>query len=202
MPASTPRSPSEGGPRTIRPLRAAGRGDEGVSEVIGYLLVFGILSLVLVLSMSAFGLAHEGAKARVVELRAESAAARVAGVVVQSAILAERQGGTSAVAFLVDLPQQLEGLDYTVALDDQTASRPDQVRIGVPALSLSVTSPVFAAGASGSVNLCPVEVGGGPVLVRYSAPSDHLPQSASHDGDHPEDVPAACADDEIFLEVA
>ena len=182
MPASTPRSPCDGGARHPGPRRAL-RGDgAGVSEVIGYLLVFGILSLVLVMSMSAFGVAQEGAKERVVQLRAESAAARVAGVVVQGAILAEKQGSGSAVAYVVDLPEQLEGLDYTVALENKTNSRPDQVRIEVPALTLSLTSPVFAAGASSSVDLCSITVAGGPLYVRYGAPAG---------GSHP--VPAACS---------
>jgi hypothetical protein len=165
-----------------------------VAEVIGYLLVFGILSLVLVMSMTAFGVAQEGAKERVVQLRAESAAARVAGVVVQASILAEKQGTGSAVAYFVDLPGQLEGLDYTISLENKTATRPDQVRIDVPGPRLSLTSPVFAAGASTSVDLCPVTAAGGPLYVRYGAPAG---------GAHP--VPAACSggtQSKIFLEVA
>lgn len=192
MPASTPRSPSSGGPRPTGPRRAL-RGDgAGVAEVIGYLLVFGILSLVLVMSMSAFGVAQEGAKERVVQLRAESAAARVAGVVVQASIVAEKQGTGSAVAYFIDLPGQLEGLDYTVTLEDKTVSRPDQVRIAVPGPSISLTSPVFAAGASSTVDLCPITVPGGPLYVRYGAPAS---------GVHP--VPAACSGgtSKIFLEV-
>lgn len=204
MPASTPRSPSSGAPRHPGPprARAGGDADAAVTEVIGYLLVFGILSLVLVLSMSAFGVAEEGAKERVVQLRAESAAARVAGVVVQTSILAEKQGSGAAVSYLVDLPGQLEGTDYQVSLQPVTAQHPDQVTVTVPAFSLTVTSPVFAAGASASVDLCSRTVAGGPLLVRINAPAAHLPQSASHDGDHPEDIPAGCSAEQIFLEVA
>jgi hypothetical protein len=164
---------------------------------VGYLLVFGILSLVLVLSMSAFGVAEAGAKNRVVQVRAESAAARVAGVVVQTSILAERQGSGTTVAYFVDLPEQLEGLDYRVSLEPKAGSTPDQVRILVPATKLSLTSPVFAAGASTSVDLCSITVQGGPVYVRFGAPAG---------GAHP--VPAAClpvapsTESKVFLEVA
>lgn len=202
MPASTPRSPSEGGPRPHRPLRALSSDGAGVAEVVGYLLVFGILSLVLVLSMSAFGVAQQGAKERVVQLRAESAAARVAGVVVQTSILAEKQGSGAAVSYLVDLPEQLEGLDYRVALQPKDATHADQVVITVPAIRLTVTSPVFAAGASSSVDLCARSIGGGPLHVRINAPAAHLPQSPSHLGVHPQDIPVGCAADQIFLEAA
>lgn len=203
MPASTrPSSPEPA--RSRRPRRAL-RGDrEGVTEVVGYLLVFGILSVVLVLSLSAFTVAQEAARGRVVELRAESAAARVAGVVVQVALLAEQQGSGTVVAFSVDLPGQLEGRDYRVHLDEKlpaacttACTRPDQVRVVVPAYGLEVTTPVFSAGASPSVTLCPTEVGGGAILVRVGAPAD---------GSRP--VPAACqptaADPapRVFLEAA
>ena len=74
MHASTPRSPSEAPPTRPRLLR---HDDEGVSEVVGYLLVFGILSIVLVLSMSAFAVGQEAAQSRAVQLRAEPATRRV-----------------------------------------------------------------------------------------------------------------------------
>lgn len=207
MHASTPRSPSEEAPTRPRLLR---HDDEGVSEVVGYLLVFGILSIVLVLSMSAFAVGQEAAQSRAVQLRAESAAARVAGVVVQTAVLWEQQGTGFAVAHLVDLPQDLEGRGYTVRLepattadvpDDCTAgAHPDQVCVKVTSLAITVTAPVFSAAAPADLAICRTEVTGGALHVRINAPSGHVPQSASHDGDHPEDIPAACTADDLFLE--
>jgi hypothetical protein len=233
MPASTPRSPSRAsdapGPRRVL------HGDSaGVSEVIGYLLVFGILSIVLVLSMSAFAVGQEAAKERALTLHAESAAARVAGVVVQTAVLWEQEHTLTtdvAVAYLVDLPEQLEGTDYEVYLDvacsnaatchdppgcsggDEcceppgTCTYPERVRVMVPAYDIQVSAPIFSAAAPANLVICdgPAAIGytwsdGGPVNVRVNAPYAHLPQTVSHDGDHPEDIPLGCTTNELFLE--
>lgn len=103
------------------PRRTLRRDDRAVQDVIGFILVFGILSVILVLSMLAFNVASGAAKSRAVELRAQSAASRVAGVVVQSALLAEQQGSSNlAVAYRVELPDQLEGAAYTIVLESSS----------------------------------------------------------------------------------
>lgn len=210
MPASTPRSPSEAAPIRSRHLR---RDDEGVSEVVGYLLVFGILSIVLVLSMSAFAIGQEAAQGRAIELRAESAAARVAGVVVQTAVLWEQQGTGFVVAYFVDLPEQLEGREYVVRLEPATAgnaadctsgAHPDQVCVKVASIGLTVTAPVFSAAAPNDLSICRSEAVGGALYVRINAPIGHT--GAGHAGVHAEDIPTGCiagADqglNKIFLE--
>jgi hypothetical protein len=170
------------------------RGDSaGVSEVIGYLLVFGILSMVLVLSMSAFSIGQEAAQSRAVQLRAESAAARVAGVVVQTAILAEQQGTSAAIAYLVDLPQDLEGAAYTVSLEAAAGTAPDLVRVQVPAFEIDVTAPVFSVSAPAILFICTTEVPGGPLYVRiYGA--DAVPTAGSPFPTN------ACGTNNFFLE--
>ncbi|MFA5945182.1 MAG: hypothetical protein WC876_12030 [Candidatus Thermoplasmatota archaeon] len=179
------------------------RGDsEGVSEVIGYLLTFGILSMVLVLAMSAFSVGQEAAVGRAVELRAESAAARVAGVVVQTAVLAEQQGTGISVAYLVDLPQQLEGRDYTVRLERATTvdvpadctrgAHPDQVCVTVPSLGIDpAIAPIFSAGAATDVGVCNTEAPGGALYVRFYSVPPSGPFSAN-----------ACGTDQLFLEAS
>ncbi|MHB1261561.1 MAG: DUF7266 family protein [Thermoplasmatota archaeon] len=172
---------------------------QGVSEVIGYLLVFGILSMVLVLSMSAFSTGQVAAERRAVELRAESAAARVAGVVVQNAVLWEQQGAGFAVAYLVDLPQQLEGRDYvvriekattvTVATDCLAGAHPDRICVMVPGLGITVTAPVFSAAAPLGLDICNSEAPGGPIHVRINVPAIGAPALAS-----------GCTPDDLFLE--
>lgn len=184
--------------------RRALRGDgQGVSEVIGYLLVFGILSIVLVLSMAAFATGQEAAQARAVQLRAESAAARVAGVVVQAAILAEQQGTSAALAYGVDLPEQFEGRDYTVRLEGRVPPNcttncitPDLVRVKVPSLSINVTAPVFSVSAPANIAICTTteEVPGGPLYVRiYGANAQ--PSATGPFKTHP-----PCVANELFLE--
>ena len=188
MPASTPLLPSK--PSKAPGPRRVLRGDsEGVSEVIGYLLTFGILSMVLVLAMSAFSVGQEAAVERAVELRAESAAARVAGVVVQTAVLAEQQGTGIAVAYLVDLPQQLEGRDYIVTLEPAAGGNPDLVRVEVTSLDIDVTAPVFSVGAA-ALNICAATpVPGGPIYVRYYGTTPNAPFTS-----------AGCGANNLFLE--
>ena len=178
MPASTPASPSEAATHR-RPLRALSSDERGVQEVIGFILVFGILSVILVLSMFAFNVAQGAAKSRAVELRAQSAAARVSGVIVQSAILAEQQGsGNLAVAYGIDLPDQLEGFSYTVYLEAAStgtshcatsASFPDQVCVTVPGVNVKVAEPVFSAGQSTTIKICPSSSLGGGLRARFDA---------------------------------
>jgi type II secretory pathway pseudopilin PulG len=205
MHASTPRSPSRAAPTRPRLLRQ----DEGVSEVVGYLLVFGILSIVLVLSMTAFAAGQQAAQSRAVQLRAESAAARVAGVVVQTAVLWEQQGSGFAVAYLVDLPQDLEGRSYVVRLepattvnvvgDCTTGAHPDQVCVQVPSLGITVTAPVFSAAAPTGLDICRTQVQGGALNVRINLPTSGTPaipagcKAAS-------DTPANSGLNKIFLE--
>lgn len=155
--------------------------------------------MVLVLSMSAFSTGQVAAERRAVELRAESAAARVAGVVVQNAVLWEQQGAGFAVAYLVDLPQQLEGRDYVVRMERATAvnvptdclagAHPDRVCVMVPAFGIAVTAPLFSAAAPSGLDVCNSEAPGGPLHVRINAPAAGTPAIAS-----------GCTADDLFLE--
>ncbi|HUR62060.1 MAG TPA: hypothetical protein VM286_06820 [Candidatus Thermoplasmatota archaeon] len=168
MPASTPACPS----RTPSSGRSAH--DAGVSEVIGQILIFGIVSVLLVMSMIAFNAAQAGARDRVVALRADSAATRVAGIVVQSSLIAEQQGTSSKITFLVDLPQQIEGLSYTVRLVPKSATVPPvpaHVDVVVPALRITATAPLFSADQPTSFDVCPATVPGGRVAVRFDTRS-------------------------------
>jgi len=153
------------------------------------MLIFGILSVLLILSMIAFNVAQSGAKARVVDLRADSAATRVAGIIVQTSLIAERQGKTSTVTFLVDLPQNLEGLTYQVKLLPYSASAcpetptvagpcPAHVTVSVPATLQTQTAALFSADAAATTtgfDLCTSTVAGGRVNVRLDARPATLP---------------------------
>jgi hypothetical protein len=141
-----------------------------VSEVIGQILIFAILSIILVLSMIAFNKAQLGARDRVVGLRAESAATRVAGIVVQGALIAEQQGTTAQVRFLVDLPPQLEDLDYTVKLVPAAGGLPARIDVTVPAVKITQAAALFSADAATSTagfDICASTVGGGHINVRF-----------------------------------
>ena len=174
-----------------------------MSEVVGYLLVFGILSALMVMSMVAFGVAQELAQERAVQLEAESAAARVAGVVVQTALAAEQEGSSLSVAFDIDLPDQLEGHDYQVYLEPgglsgsqcTSGSFTDQVCVVVPALDIAVASPVFAAAAPTNVAICSTDVSGGSIVVLFDTANVDDPNL---EGDY---APACGAGKFIFVGV-
>jgi hypothetical protein len=143
-----------------------------VSEVLGHVLIFGIVSMLLVSSMLAFNVAQGGARDRVVQLRAESAATRVAGVVVQASIVQERQSTlvASAIAnvrFLVDLPDSLEGLAYKVALDPAVGSQAARVHVTVPGNKADVTAALFSADAPSGISVCASNAPGGHLYVAF-----------------------------------
>lgn len=142
--------------------------ERGVSEVIGYILVFGILSMILILAMVAFSVIHGRAESAVVAVEGQSVAQRVASSVVNAALFAERYPGSDA-SYLqaLDLPAQLEGNDYTVQLVDAVPGvTPAQVLVVVPALGLEATAPLFSAEASADVAICSSDVPGGRVQVQ------------------------------------
>jgi hypothetical protein len=158
-----PRLPSKPPAAPRRDLASDGA---AVTEVIGYILVFGILSFVLVTSMFAFNLAQGAAEESAVQLRAESVAARVAGVVVQSAVLWETQNNL-VLAYRLELPDQLEGRDYQVEL--VAVGGVDLVRVTVPAMQITATAPIFAAGAPSNFDVCAPSIApGGQLLVRIN----------------------------------
>jgi hypothetical protein len=185
MPPSPSKPPSA-------PRRDLASDGAAVTEVIGYILVFGILSFVLVTSMFAFNLAQGAAEESAIQLRAESAAARVAGVVVQSAVLWETQYNATSntnvtLAYRVELPDQLEGRDYVVEL--ATVGMVDLVRVRVPALQITATAPIFSAGAPTGFGICvPSSAPGGPLFVRINAPAGQ--------------PTPACGHNRVFLEAA
>lgn len=161
--------------RRKSPGRAAR--DEGVSEILGQVFVFGVLAAMAVLSLIAFGAAQRAVELRAVGLHASSAGARVAGVVVQAAVLAERQGTETTVTYRVELPQDFEQHSYVVELVPATATDPERIVVTVPAMGVSETSNLFAAGKPSSFAVCSSSVLGGPINVRFDTDPSNPAQS-------------------------
>lgn len=176
MPASRPASSEALGTRAAaaspsgraRAPRHAFHDDAAVSEVVGQILAFGIVAAVFVFSMVAFQMSQERATDRVVALRAESAATRVAGLAVQAGILVENHGTAVEARFLADLPQDLEGRSYLVKLLPPGGGETGRVVVEVPSRGITATAPLFAVEAAAGVAICSSTVDGAPVLVRFS----------------------------------
>lgn len=185
MPMYEPSSRSEAPKRLIRD-------EAGVSEVVGYIIMFGILSMITVISMLTFNDAQASTQDRVVELRADSAAARVAGAVVTAALFAEDNEGNDAnFTREIELQQLLDGRAYTVALLPDDGTDPDRIEVDVAAIGYTATAPLFSAGATPQVTICAGQgaVEGGVIAVRY----------ATQAGKDPGGV---CPAQSIFLEAA
>jgi len=164
MPASSSSAP---GARPTLPRRDLRRDESAVNEIVGQIIAFGIVSVVFVLSMIAFAAAQQGTQDRVLQLQSDSAAARVAGMVVQAGLVYESQGPSAHVKLRVDLPSDLQGRSYEVALVPAAPAVPASLQLTVPSRVLTSTAPLFAVDAPTGLVLCGTTVHGGPVDVRY-----------------------------------
>ncbi|MES2153998.1 MAG: hypothetical protein V4510_02595 [bacterium] len=171
-PERTPpgRSGRSGPPRGRGQPRGALADDEtAVSEIIGYILVFAIVAVLLILGMLAFNKAQNDARRNVIDLRAQSAATRVSSLVVEASLLAETQGTTTAMRFLAPLPEDLEGFSYTVAIEPAANGNVERVHVVVAGAAVDVTAPIFSASAPLTVDICP-----GPTGTGTSARGGHI----------------------------
>lgn len=111
--------------------------------------MFGILSVVLVLSFLTFSVAKDAAEERVIETHADSVAQRVASMVVEVSVFAEQHADRDVfLETTLELPQQIEGRSYRIDLGA------DKVTVTVPSTEQTATAPLFQAGAPNSVHVC------------------------------------------------
>lgn len=152
------------------------RDEAAVSEVIGYVLTFAIISGVLVLSMLTFNVARERTADRVLEVEAASVAHRVAAAVVEAGLFVERQTAAGATPtdlhLVLDLPESFQGTGYTIALcqllncPPAPCTTPTVVVVTVGAFT--VIEPLLGVEAD-----C-VTRAGGPLAVSLSGSSSSL----------------------------
>lgn len=141
--------------------------DEGaVSEIIGFVIVFGIIGTIILLATLAFANQRHDVDQRVVQLRSQSVAQRVAQVVydVGNAVGA----GTDVRGYnrTLELPSTLEGFAYTVNLRNTTLGW--RVNVTVNGLRAFAEEPVANIGVGApNFELCNHPVSGGLVRVRY-----------------------------------
>lgn len=148
------------------PARRSARlgSDDAVSEVVGQILMFGILSMVLILSLLGFSAAKDGAEGRVAALEAESMAQRVAGVYVGASLFAEKHAEDNVqYERRVELPDGIQQRPYTVSVESGILV----LRIG--SLDVEVSASLLSAGAPPDLVVCEqsaTPLPGGPLLVR------------------------------------
>lgn len=139
MPPSRPPCNCDAAPRALRV------DERGVSEVIGYILSFGILSTVLVIAMLAFNTARDQAEDRVIEVEASSIAHRVAAALVEVQAFGDAHPSTESIRLLLELPGTLEGRGFTIDLCELSSSGSACVddpcdNMGIAANAVRVTS--------------------------------------------------------------
>ncbi len=146
-----------------RPTSESNRHDDAVSEVVGQILMFGILSMVLILSMLSFNIAKERTEDRVVESTAESIAQRVASLVIETALFAEKFSDQDVdLESRLALPSRIEGRSYTLEIDG------DRIHVTVDASVIS--QPLFSAGSEGLVHVCQQDpLPGGSIKIHIEA---------------------------------
>ncbi len=151
--------------RTCNPIRR----DEAVSEVIGQILMFGILSMVLVLSLMSFNIAKERTEERVIETTAQSIAQRVASLTIETALFAEKfEEQAVALQSRLELPQRLEGREYTIEVTGAVVT--------IVAGDVTASSPLFAAGSEGLVHVCQqTALEGGDIIIRITDTHPDVP---------------------------
>lgn len=160
--------------------RVAIRDDLAVSEVVGQILMFGILSMVLILSFVSFNVAKDAAEERVVQTTTEALSQRISSLVVDTALFAEKfQDEEVDLISKLDLPDTIEGRQYTIRLTQES------VEVTVPLTGATDNSTLFSANSAGLVHICDQDaIDGGDIYVRITPDSNY--------GDAVVDAPAAC----------
>jgi hypothetical protein len=129
--------------------RPAWQDDRAVSEVVGYILTFGILSMILIISMMSFNIARESAVDRAVLTTSQSIAERVKAQVFSAAQFAEEFADQQVqLQTNLALPQAIEGRSYTMAITGG-----DSV-VTVPRHGYVSTSPLLNVGQGPVVFIC------------------------------------------------
>ena len=155
-------------------MRSFLRDENAVSEVLGYILSFAILSAVLLVSMLAFNSARAQAEDRVRGIEASSVAHRIAAAIVEvQAFVDGRASGTTTneIRLILDLPESFENHGYTIGVCDTDAKNscvqtPCQAnskicKVVVTSGSVKEGEPLLGVTAKSST------LSGGPVAVCY-----------------------------------
>lgn len=147
--------------RSDRSRPTLARDDAGVSEVVGFLLTFGIISMILVTAMIGFGSAQQRSYERVAEAQASSIAQRVSGVLVDAALFLEGTDCSSLarLSLLLEVPATVANRGFLVQLNDTAGTVVVSTGLTTPqsaSLFGAAKDSACAPGGDTRPRLCPV----------------------------------------------
>lgn len=156
--------------------------DRAVSEVVGQLMIFLILSVSLVGALVGFSVAKDSATERAIEVQGQSIAQSIAGRIVDAAIFSEKHDPAEGVSYdynyTIDVGSHIEGRAFTIDVD------PDSVTVTVPSLGIEAEGALFGVDEAVGVEVCDTQaMSAGDLILRLmTITSSNLA-----------DVPAACS---------
>jgi len=111
-------------------------GDEGVTEVIGFILSFAISALFLLAAINIFTGARENTDGVVTAVEVKTMADEIAARIIETSLLVQ-EFPNSTIAIAVEVPQQLNGHSY------QVEARADTVIVRTLDGNVSAASTTF-----------------------------------------------------------
>lgn len=101
------------------------RGDDAaVSEVVGFILMFAISAIILVLSMQAFNKAQDGSNDLLAAVELKNIANRISTRIVQAGIVSQ-EFPDATFEVVVRIPEEVAGYRYTIEFRDRNPSAAD-----------------------------------------------------------------------------
>lgn len=112
------------------------RDDEGVTEVIGFVLSFALSAIFLLIAMSVFYNARDNTDAMIEGVELKSIANQVAARVVEAGLVGQ-EFPNATMNIALDVPKAVNGLPYTIRIDN------DAVRVSADDGSATATATTF-----------------------------------------------------------
>lgn len=100
------------------PRRSSFARDEGVSEVVGYILTFALSAIILLISVQSFTVARNNSDGVVTGVELKSIANRVASRVIEAGLVSQ-EFENSTFNVTIAIPKDLNGHEYTVEVDNE-----------------------------------------------------------------------------------
>jgi hypothetical protein len=101
-----------------RSRRVFRRDDQAVTEVVGYILTFALSAIILLISVQSFTVARQNSDGVVTAVELKAIASRVATRVIEAGLVSQ-EFPNSTFTMVINIPQELNGHEYTVVVDSE-----------------------------------------------------------------------------------